>query len=106
VQDVRRDDADNIDAVLARRLGLCHFAIIGVAARGIESQVAARFDRPLRIGAERAGDQLIAVVEPRSNPVRLADEGAAPASNHAQAQPGRGESVMSSRLIGDCLGPP
>ncbi len=65
------------------RLSLRHEPIIGVAARRIESQFATRFDRPLRIGAERAGDQFIAVVEPRSDAVRLADKGAAPAADHA-----------------------
>ena len=108
VRDVRRDDADDIDPVLALRLGLGHAAKIGVAAHRIEPQVAARFNRPLRIGAERAGDQFIAIVEPSGDPVRLADEGAASAAHHAQAQAGRrrGCHVTSSDrklLISDFL---
>lgn len=90
VRDVERDDADNLDAILARHLGLGHVVIIGVAARGIDSKIAARFDCTLRTGAERSGNQLIAVIEPRSDPMRLANKGAAAAADHTQAQAGRG----------------
>ena len=90
MRDVRCDDGHDIDAILARRLGPGHLTVIGVAARGIEPQVSAGFDRPLRIGAERAGDQFIAVVEPRGDPVRLANEGATPSADHAEAKAGRG----------------
>jgi hypothetical protein len=84
VRGVGRDDADNIDAVLARRLGLGHVAIIGVAAHGIEPKISARFDRPPRIGTERSGYQLIAVVESSSNPVRCANKGAVATADHTQ----------------------
>ena len=62
-----------------------HAAPVAVTAHRIEPQVPPRLDRPLRIGAERAGDQLITIVEPSRDPVRLADEGAASAADHAQA---------------------
>jgi hypothetical protein len=82
---VRGDDADDIDAVLARCLRIRHAAPVGVAAHRIEPQVPPRLDRRLRIGAECAGDQFITVVESSRDPVRLADEGATSAADHAQA---------------------
>ena len=46
VQDVRRDDANDIDAILARSLGLGHVAVIGVAARSNPSGVVASKPSP------------------------------------------------------------
>jgi hypothetical protein len=63
---------------------LSHVAIIGVAAHGIESKISARFDRPLRIGTERFGYQLIALVESSSNPVRCANKGAMATADDTQ----------------------
>jgi hypothetical protein len=40
----------------------------------------------MRIETERARHQLIAVVEPGGDAVRLADEGATPAADHAEPQ--------------------
>jgi len=89
VRDVGRHHADHLGAVGPGRLGLRHAAIVGVAARGVEPQVAAGFDRPIGIEAEGARHQLVAVVEAGGDAMRLADEGAAPAAHHAQAETAR-----------------
>ena len=41
----------------------------------------------VRIGRQRAGDQFVAVVQPRGDAVHGADEGAGAAAHHAEAQP-------------------
>ena len=53
---------------------------------GFEQQVLAGEPRPLRIGREGAGHELPAVVEAGGDAVHRADEGAAPAADHAEAQ--------------------
>jgi hypothetical protein len=49
VEDVRRDDANDIDAILARSLGLGHVAVIGVAARSNPFGVVASKPSPAKL---------------------------------------------------------
>ena len=86
---VRRDDGNDLDAVGALGLRRRHLAVVGVDALGRQLSVLAREDGVLGIGAEGAGDQLIAVVQPRGDAVGAADEGAAPTADHAETLPAR-----------------
>ena len=84
---VRGDDRDRVDAVVARRLLLRHLLEAGIGALGRDPQLRGRRPGPCRIGAERARDQLVAVVQTRGDAVHGADERALAAADHAQAQP-------------------
>ena len=86
---VRGDDRDRVDAVVARRLLLRHLLEAGIGALGRDPQLRGRRPGPCRIGAERARDQLVAVVQTRGDAVHGADERALAAADHAQAQPAR-----------------
>ena len=76
VQVVRRDDGDRLDAIAARRLGLRHRRVVGVACARGEAEREPGAPRLRRAGGERAGDQLVVVVEPRGDAMHGADEGA------------------------------
>ena len=87
VEVVRGDDRDHVDAVVARRLLRRHLLEAAVGALGRDPKLCGRRPGALRLGAERARDQLVAVVETRGDPVHGADERALAAAHHAQAQP-------------------
>ena len=87
MQMVGRDDDDRLDAVGPGRLGPRHLAVIGIAAVGGEADVGSRRGRVRRVGRQRAGHQRDLVVEPHRQPMHRADEGVAPAADHADPQP-------------------
>ena len=82
---VRRHDRHRLDAVGALRLGLGHFGEGAVAARRIEPELGGRRLGALRVGRQRAGDELELAVHARRQPVHRADEGALAAADHAVA---------------------
>ena len=63
-----------------------HFREVGVVPIRIEQKVFAGKPRALGIGRERTRHELPAVVEARRDAMHRADEGAAPAADHAEAQ--------------------
>ena len=86
VQVVRRDDGDGVYAVVARRLRGRHLGEAAVGALRRQAQVRRRGPGLVGIGGERAGHQLVAVVDPGGDAVHGADEGVAPAADHAEPQ--------------------
>ncbi len=83
---VRRDDGDRVDAVLQPPLAARHLVEIAIDAIRLEEQILAGGLGPLRVGGEGARHKLPAVVETGRDAVHRADEGAAPAADHAEAQ--------------------
>ena len=83
---VRGDDDDGLNAVRARRLTNRHFAIIRVGPIGRELKIGARSARVFGVRGQRARFQFDQIVEPHRHPVNRADEGVAPAADHADAQ--------------------
>jgi hypothetical protein len=84
---VGRHDADCIDAIRPRRLRRRHRPIVGIGALRRDHQVGRRFLGSLRVGRQRAGGQLPAIIHPGAQPMHGADEGAAAAADHAKPQP-------------------
>ena len=87
VQMIRRDNGHHFNSVRAARFRRSHF---------LESSVRARNKKLLRgnhtfprIRTQRRGNQFVAVIHARGNPVHGANKRARPASYHAQAQPPR-----------------
>ena len=91
---VGRDDCHGLDPVRPVPLACRHGCEIGVDAVRRKADILTRRAAPLRIGGERPGHHLPAVVEPRDHPVRRADEGAAPATDHAEPKPAVQFSVL------------
>ena len=77
---------DGLDAVRARRLADRHFAIVRVGPIGRKTEVGARGARVFRVRRQSAGFELDQIVEPHRHPMNRADEGVAPATDHADAQ--------------------
>ena len=84
MQVVGRDDRHRFDAVRPLLFSRRHRDVIVVAARRVEADVGRRGMRLLRRRGERAGDQFEAIVDPAGDPVDATDEGALPATDHAQ----------------------
>ncbi len=82
---VGRDDGDRLDAVLQPALAPRHLLERAVAAVFAQPELQAGGLGALRLGGERAGNQLVLVVEPRGDAVHAADEGALSAAHHAEA---------------------
>ncbi len=93
-----RDDRDGLDAVAARRLGLGHRRVVGVAAVVGQAERERRSAALLGAGRERAGDQLVLVVEPRRHAMHGADEGALAAADHAEPDPPAGPARSALRF--------
>ena len=83
---VRGDDGDDVDPVGTVALAFHHRLPGLVAAVRGEVRLAAALARPFGIGGERAGDELVAIVDPGGEAMHWADEGARAAANHAEAQ--------------------
>ena len=79
-------DGDRIDAVLQPPLAARHLVEIAIDPVGLQKQVLAGQPCALRIGGEGTRHQLPSVVEPRRDAMHRADERAAPAADHAEAQ--------------------
>ena len=58
-----------------------------IAAIRSEQQIRTALARALRIRGQHARDELVAVIQPRSHAMHGADERAASAADHAEAQP-------------------
>ena len=84
---VRGDDRDRVDAVGARGFLGRHFLEARIGPLRRDPQLGGGCFGAFRIGAERARDQLVAVVEARGDAVHGADERALAAADHAEAQP-------------------
>ena len=93
---VRGDDRNRLDPVGALRLGLRHGLVVVVDAVGGEAERFARAPRLLRRRRQRAGDELVLVVDPRGDAVNRADEGALPAAHHAEPDAPAGLGVAAS----------
>ena len=91
---VGRDDGDGLDAVRARRFGLRPSRVVGIDAVRGQAERGAGAPRLLGIGRQRAGDQLVVVVEARGDAVHGADEGALAAADHAQPDAPAGASAV------------
>ena len=98
VQMVRRDDGDRLDAVAARRLRLRHRRVVGIAAVLGEAEREPGSPRLLGAGRERAGQQLVVVVEPGGDAMHATDEGALTASDHAEPDPPAGAARRAFRF--------
>ena len=94
---VRRDDRHRLDAVLAGGARAWPSpAKRAVGALGSSPSAAPERMRLLRRGRQRAGHQLVLVVQPRGDAVHRADEGALAAAHHAEPDaPARGAVVPS-----------
>jgi hypothetical protein len=86
MQMIRRHDRDDVDFVRTRRFCLQHLVDAHIAAFRIEQQVSAALARSLRIGRKHAGNELVTIVETRGNTMHGADESAAAAADHPEAQ--------------------
>ena len=84
---VRGDDRDHVDAVVARRFLPGHLLEAGIGPLRGDPQLGGGSSGPFRIGAERARNQLVPVVEARGDPVHGTDERPLAAADHAKTQP-------------------
>ena len=93
VQIVRRDDRDELHALVGRQLGLGreHRVEVGVAALGRQSQARTAAPAALGVARERAADELERLVETRSGAMHGADECAFAAADHAESDFPHGE---------------
>ena len=82
---VRRDDGDRLYAVLQPRLAPRHLLVAAVGAILAQADLESGGLGARRVGGERAGDQLVLVVDTRGDAVHRADEGALAAAHHAEA---------------------
>ena len=87
---VRRDDRHDVDAVVARGLLRRHLREAAIGALRRDPKLCRRGPGARRIGAQRARDQLVAVVQACGDPMHRTDEGALAAAHHAKAQPAPG----------------
>ena len=86
VEVVRRHDGDDVDTVAARRLRRRHLGVATVGPFARHAEFGGRSPAAVGVTGESAGDQLVAVVEARRDPVHPADEGALAAADHAEPQ--------------------
>ena len=70
----------------ARGLAGRHFAIVRVGPVRRKTEIGARRARVFGVRGQRAGFQLDQIVEPHRHAMNRADEGVAPAADHADAQ--------------------
>ena len=98
VQVVRGDDDDGLDAVRTRRLANRHLAIVRVGPVGRKPKIGARRARVFGVRRQGAGFQLDQIVEPHRHAMNRADEGVAPAADHADAQASALQSIDGGRV--------
>ncbi len=79
---VRRDDAHDLNAIGSLRFCSRHLGEACVNSGPREAEIGARLFGALRIGRERARDQLVLAVHAGAEPVHAADERATPAADH------------------------
>jgi hypothetical protein len=87
---VGRDDGHRLDAVFSRASRFGHLDEVAIGAVRREAEIGGRRLRFFRRRGKRAGDQFVAVVDARGDAVHAADEGVAPAADHAEADAARG----------------
>ncbi len=75
---IRRANSDRVDPVVPRRLASNQFLIGPVAARWVQSFGNGEFPSPDGIDVESTGSQSPLAVEPRRQPVDIADIGPCP----------------------------
>ena len=98
VKVVRSDDDDRLDAVGTRGLTGRHFAIVRVATVCRQTEIGSRRARVFGVRRQGAGFQLDQIVEPHRHAMNRADEGVAPAADHADAQTSALQSVDGGRV--------
>src|ERR1700722_4687836 len=81
------NDGDRLDPVGPLGLGFRHARVIVVDALGGETQRLARAARFIRRGRQGAGDELVMIVDARSDSVNRADKGALAAADHSESDP-------------------
>src|SRR5215813_10191380 len=82
---VGSNDRNDLDAIVAARLG--HRHLIEAAVRAGNVRRLGTLKAALRIRTERSGSQFVAIIEPCGHAVHRANECSRPASDHSQAQP-------------------
>src|SRR3954453_13055696 len=83
---IRRDDRSDVDAIVAGAFRTHQLIDRCVRASRIEQQIRTAVARALRVRREHAGDELVAIVEPRRHAMDCADERRAAGADHAEAQ--------------------
>ena len=81
------DDRHHVDRIGARHLLRGHLGEAAIGALRPDPELGRRRFGALRIGAQRTRHQLVAVVEPRRDPMHRADERALAAAHHAEPEP-------------------
>ena len=84
---IRGDDGDRLDPVGPLGLGFRHARVIVVDPVGGQTERLARAPRLIRRRRQGAGDELVMIVDARSDAVNRADKGALAAADHPESDP-------------------